>query len=66
MAEEKGFEPLWVISPNGFQDRRVMTTSLLLQHETADRAVTALIINDFSLLDKREEVQVSCLQFVLQ
>ena len=30
LAEDEGFEPPWV-APNGFQDRRVMTTSLILQ-----------------------------------
>ena len=29
LAESEGFEPPWV-APNGFQDRRVMTTSLTL------------------------------------
>ena len=30
LAEEEGFEPPWV-SPNGFQDHRVMTASLFLR-----------------------------------
>ena len=31
MAEKVGFEPTWAKSPNGFQDRPVMTTSVPLR-----------------------------------
>ena len=31
MAEVKGFEPLWAVNPNGFQDRLVMTASIHLR-----------------------------------
>ena len=31
VAEVKGFEPLWAVNPNGFQDRLVMTASIHLR-----------------------------------
>ena len=31
LAEVKGFEPLWAVNPNGFQDRLVMTASIHLR-----------------------------------